>query len=174
MLLSLSAFGPTTGAHAQKVARPCPAPYALVMGAAQYNGVPSPVFKRRLDAAYFLYQRGCVAKIIVSGGKQPGDRFTEGGTGVRYLAGRGVPPKALLSEKASGSSFENLTLSRAFFGNSRILIVTDDIHAYRVGFLTRHLGIDAQVVAVKSKGASLPYLLHEAAGMGAYLLGIYR
>ena len=61
------------------------------MGAAQYDGTPSPVFARRLDRALELYRAGCAPRILVTGGKQPGDRFTEGGTGVRYLAARGVP-----------------------------------------------------------------------------------
>jgi len=63
----------------------------VVMGAAQYNGQPSPVLKARLDHAADLYDRGVAPMIVVTGGKKPGDRITQGLTGFDYLRGRGIP-----------------------------------------------------------------------------------
>src|SRR6478736_4906473 len=63
----------------------------VVMGAAQYNGHPSPVLKARLDHAVELYEAGRAPMIIVTGGKQPGDKITQGLTGFDYLRDRGVP-----------------------------------------------------------------------------------
>ena len=152
----------------------CPADTLVVMGAAQYDGVPSPVFARRLDRALELYQTGCAPRILVTGGKREGDRFTEGGSGVRYLAEHGVPETALLSERRSRSSYQNLHYSEPLLRDQHIVIVTDDLHAYRTGLLAHHLGLDAAVAPVKTHGPRLPYLLREAAGITAYLLGVYR
>ena len=64
----------------------CQADTLLVMGAAQYNGTPSPAFARRLDRAFELYQDGCASAVIVTGGKQAGDAFSEGASGVGLLS----------------------------------------------------------------------------------------
>jgi predicted esterase len=76
----------------------CQADTLLVMGAAQYNGVPSPVFKRRLDTALELYGSGCADSILVTGGRQQGDAYSEGEAGARYLLEQGVPKDALLGD----------------------------------------------------------------------------
>lgn len=151
-----------------------PADLLVVMGAAQYDGEPSPAFARRLDMALGLYEAGCAPQILVTGGKQPGDRFTEGVAGVRYLAQRGVPKSALLSETESRSSFENLSFSKPLLRGKRLLIVTDDLHAYRTGLLARGLGLEAEVATVPARGPRLPYLMREAAGVTAYFLGVRR
>src|SRR2546422_8230591 len=44
----------------------------VVLGAAQYNGRPSPVFRSRLDHAAALYQRGYAPVVLVTGGGGPG------------------------------------------------------------------------------------------------------
>src|SRR2546421_5930922 len=62
----------------------------VVLGAAQYNGTPSPVLKARLDHALFLYRHHLAPVFIVTGGKQPGDRYTEAESSTRYLETRGV------------------------------------------------------------------------------------
>ena len=64
---------------------------AVVLGAAQYNGRPSPVFAARLDHAYELYAAKRVPKVVVTGGSKAGDRFTEAYSGLKYLQGKGVP-----------------------------------------------------------------------------------
>ncbi len=174
-LLLVTLLGAGWVSHAQAPrASQCPADSLVVMGAAQYNGTPSPVFARRLDRALALYRAGCAPRILVTGGKQPGDSFTEGGAGVRYLAEHGVPKAALVSEKRSRSSYQNLHFSEPLLRGQRVLIVTDDLHAYRTKLLARHLGLDAQVAPVQTHGPRLPYRLREAAGVAAYLLGIYH
>jgi uncharacterized SAM-binding protein YcdF (DUF218 family) len=165
-------FGWGWSSHAQEAR--CPVDTLLVMGAAQYDGVPSPAFARRLDRALGLYRAGCAGYILVTGGKRPGDRFTEGEAGARYLAGRGVPKTALLRETKSRSSFENLSFSRPLVTGKRLLIVTDDLHAYRTRLLAQHLGLDAEVAPVITHGPRLSYRLREAAGVTAYVLGFYR
>jgi len=58
---------------------------AVVLGAAQYDGEPSPVLAARLDRAFELYDAELVAVIVTTGSNQPGDRFTQGFAGYDYL-----------------------------------------------------------------------------------------
>src|SRR5262245_29623456 len=68
-----------------------PADVILVLGAAEYSGRPSPVFKARLDHAFDLYQRKLAPRIMTTGGAGGEHVFTEGTVGRSYLTGRGVP-----------------------------------------------------------------------------------
>ncbi len=152
----------------------CSADTLLVMGAAQYDGTPSPAFARRLDKALELYERGCAERIVVTGGKQAGDRFTEGDTGVRYLESQGVPTTNLFAETKSRTSFQNLRLSLPLIQGERVLIVTDDMHAYRTQWLAAHLGLDASVAPVETGPLRLGYGVRELLGLIAYTFGVFR
>ena len=72
-----------------------PSDAIVVLGAAQYDGRPSPVLKERLDHALELYRDGVAPMIMLTGNKQPDDRFTEAFAGYRYLMEHGVPESAL-------------------------------------------------------------------------------
>jgi vancomycin permeability regulator SanA len=152
----------------------CTSQTVLVMGAAQYDGRPSPVFKRRLDKAHDLYERGCASSIIVTGGKRVGDRFSEGEAGVKYLASLGVPGSMLQSETKSVSSFENLELSRPLLQTNTLTIVTDDLHAYRTHYLAKKLGYSAELATVFNPYKRFAYSLRELMMLMAYHLGIVR
>lgn len=152
----------------------CPADTLLVMGAAQYNGTPSPAFQRRLDKAFDLYQAGCAASVVVSGGKQEGDRTSEGQAGIAYLASLGVPETSLRAEITSETSFENLNLSLPLIRDARLVIVTDDMHAYRTWWLSRHLQLDASLAPVPTRSAKVRYAVRELMILTAYELGIIR
>ena len=80
----------------------------VVMGAAQWNGSPSPVLKERLDHAADLYQRGIAPVVIVAGGKQPGDKETQGLVSFEYLRAKGIPESAIKIEVEGKNSFEEL------------------------------------------------------------------
>ena len=68
----------------------------VVLGAAQYDGKPSPALEARLDHAFDLWERGLAPVIVVTGGKQAGDRFTEASAGANELRSRGVPDGAVV------------------------------------------------------------------------------
>src|SRR3954452_14429134 len=63
----------------------------VVLGSAQYNGVPSSIFEARLEHALQLYEEGVAPMIVTVGGKAAGDQFTEAEAGADYLANAGVP-----------------------------------------------------------------------------------
>lgn len=118
----------------------------IVLGAAQFDGTPSRVFKARLDHAYELWRTNVAPTLVVTGGKQPGDRFTEAGAGADYLLGRGVPDTAILRETTSRSSFESLAASARFLqdrGIDRVVLVSDPFHSLRIRLIADELGFDA-------------------------------
>jgi len=49
----------------------------VVLGAAQYDGRPSPQLAGRLDHVVELWSLEAAPLVVVAGGKQQGDRFTE-------------------------------------------------------------------------------------------------
>src|SRR4029079_12383309 len=66
----------------------------VVLGASQYDGGPSPVFRARLDHAVDLYEAGVARYLVVTGGKATGDRTTEGAAAPASALPRGSPATA--------------------------------------------------------------------------------
>lgn len=155
-------------------ARVCPADALVVMGAAQYDGVPSAALERRLVGALRLHREGCAPVVVVSGGARPGDRTTEGATGVAWLAGQGVPPAALRAETRAATSVENLRFTADVAPAGRWVVVTDDLHVRRTAAIGARLGLDVEVVGVRAGGDRWRYALRETAAMLAYRLGAFR
>jgi uncharacterized SAM-binding protein YcdF (DUF218 family) len=125
-----------------------PADRIIVLGAAQYNGRPSPVLAARLDHAADLWHRGLAPKIVVTGGKRPGDRFTEAQASATYLVSKGVPAEAIELEVSSTSSWESLAASARFLrkeGVTNVLLVSDPYHSFRIGAIAAELGLHAHV-----------------------------
>src|SRR5213596_2573111 len=79
-----------------------------VLGAAQYNGRPSPVFRARLDHAAALYQRGFAPVVLVTGGVVSGDTVDEAEVGRRYLLKAGLPEGAVVALLAGASTSSSL------------------------------------------------------------------
>jgi uncharacterized SAM-binding protein YcdF (DUF218 family) len=151
VIVGLVLFGPRAVSSASPQLG---AEWIVVLGAAQYNGQPSPIFRNRLEAALNLYRQKAAPKIVVTGGRKPGDNYTEGGTGCRYLMQRGVPRSALVCENSSRSTFENLNNIRSQLEGGRVIIVTDEPHLPRAMILASHLGIRATGYAVKGEFAA--------------------
>ncbi|HEX6312887.1 MAG TPA: YdcF family protein [Acidimicrobiia bacterium] len=123
-----------------------PSQAIVVLGAAQYDGRPSPVFQARLDHAADLYAEGIAPMIVVTGGKQEGDRFTEAASGAAYLHSRGVPDTAILRETTSRSSWESLAATANFLEEreiTEVVLVSDPFHSLRIEAIADELGLDA-------------------------------
>lgn len=153
---------------------PCPAGTALVMGAAQYDGRPSPAFARRLERALALWRDGCVDGIVVSGGRRSGDRTSEGAAGAVWLAARGVSEDALRAEETAATSAENVLRSREWLSGAPVVVVTDDLHAWRATWLAARFGLDATASAVPVTEGRARYALRELMAMASYRLGLVR
>lgn len=149
----------------QDGARPSSA--IVVMGAAQWNGVPSPVLRSRLDHAASLYRQGVAPVVIVTGGKQAGDRVTQGFAGYEYLRSQGVPDDAIKVEVDGTDSYEELSASavivrRAGLGDD-VVIVTDPYHALRVRAIADEVGLRARVSPTDLDGSWGQYARETAA-----------
>ncbi len=127
----------------------------VVLGAAQYNGTPSPVLRGRLDQAYALYKAKMAPLIIVTGGRQEGDITTEASAGAKYLIKKGVPDKWIRREVQGQDSYESLRATKRFLsteGVEKVLIVTDGYHVARAIETAREVGLEAYGSPVPDTG----------------------
>ncbi len=148
----------------------------VVLGSAQYNGVPSSIFEARLEHAIALYEDGVAPIIVTVGGKADGDQFAEAEAGRDYLAGSGIPDDALLAVPEGEDTLESIRAVSASFterGWSRAVLVSDPWHAMRAERMAEDAGLDAQSSptrqgpAVQTRATQFRYILRETA---AYLL----
>jgi uncharacterized SAM-binding protein YcdF (DUF218 family) len=115
-----------------------------VLGAAQYNGRPSPVFRARLDHAAALYQRGYAPVVLVTGGIGSGETLSESDVGRRYLLKLGLPDQSLLALNAGSSTYSSLVSVAHWFAgkqNRRVLLVSDGFHMLRLKIIAARLGL---------------------------------
>src|SRR5918996_1205186 len=134
-----------------------PSEAIVVLGAAQFNGRPSDVFRARLDHAADLYRRRVAPTIVVTGGKQTGDQFTEATSGANYLHGKGVPDAAILRETTSRTSWESLSAAARVLDNrsaKKVVLVSDPFHALRIRSIANELGLDAVTSPTRSSPIS--------------------
>lgn len=127
----------------------------MVLGAAQYNGRPSPVLRRRLDYAISLYRRQLAPHMVMTGGVGAGDTLSEGEVSRRYAMAEGIPPASILVEKKGVTSAESVSAAALIMRRSKLesaLIVSDSYHMLRVELLARRAGIRAFRAPVPSSG----------------------
>ena len=145
----------------------------LVMGAAQYDCVPSPDLQARLDQAAILYHQGYAQLIMVTGNKKPGDKCTEAESGATYLEQmKGVPRSAIL-EAGGDDSYQNIAdaQSALLAHDARVILVTTDpFHEDRSMAIATNLSLTPSPTPTQTspiKGwSTLPYFLKEALGVG--------
>lgn len=157
-----------------------PAQAIVVLGAAQYNGVPSPVLRGRLQHALELYQRGLAPVIVVTGGRQQGDRYTEATTGYDWLRDHGVPDEAIRKEVQGRTTFESLRATSTFLhdeGIDDVFLVSDGYHSKRALGIAHEVGLDARVSPSRttmSTGTRLRAELRESVAVGIGRIVGYR
>ena len=105
-----------------------------VLGAAEYDGTPSPVFRARLDHARKLYDRGIAPLIITLGGANK-DEYSEGAVGRDYLMSLGIPESAIIAETESRNTEEQAhRIAVIAHANNlrRLVVVSDGTHLFRI------------------------------------------
>jgi uncharacterized SAM-binding protein YcdF (DUF218 family) len=115
-----------------------------VLGAAQYNGRPSPVFRARLDHAAALYQRGLAPIVLVTGGVGVRDTLNEANVGRNYLVRLGMPDEAVIPLAGGHDTFTSIQQVRRWFegrDSRRVLLVSDGFHMLRLQIIARRLGL---------------------------------
>ena len=127
---------------------PVQAQAIIVLGAAQYNGVPSPALENRLSHAYALWKAGLAPVIVTTGGRQPGDTYTEATAGYDWLTAKGVPGSAILKEVQGHTTYESMAAAAAFLrqrGMTKVLLVSDDYHNARLLAIAHEVHLSAHV-----------------------------
>lgn len=152
------------------------ADYAVVMGAAQYDGRPSDALEARLQEALRIYKAGLVKKIVTVGSKAPGDKYTEAAAGRNWLLARGISKSNVISIPIGRSTIDSTVGYSDYFkknGIKEVVIVTDPYHCKRTTYIAQDKGINATCSPVKSgpfdlKNSSLHYLWREGNAYIAY------
>ncbi len=156
-----------------------PADSIVVLGAAQYNGTPSPVLRARLDHAIDLYRAGLARVFIVTGGKADGDRTTEAASAKAYAIANGVPADAILTEDQGRTTLESLSSVAGILRAHRLssaLFVSDPTHMLRVLRIARDQGIVGYGSPTTTSPTDATFdsrfeaTLHELGGLALYFV----
>ena len=134
-----------------------PAGAIVVLGAAQYDGKPSPVLRARLDHAIHLYRRGVADTLIMTGGTGPGDTVSEAVVGKRYAVKAGIPEADILTEKEGLTSLQSMRAVAAMMerhGLRSAVLVSDPFHMLRLRLLALRVGIRARSSPTRSSPIS--------------------
>jgi len=143
----------------------------VVLGAAQYNGRPSPVLRARLDQALALYREGLAPVVIVTGGVGRGDTTSEAAVGRRYLVAHGVPERAVIAQSDGRNTRASMNGVQQWLRDRqlrRVLLVSDPFHMFRLRLEARRTALEAYTSPTESSPIShnpvleLRYLLAEA------------
>jgi uncharacterized SAM-binding protein YcdF (DUF218 family) len=139
----------------------------VIMGSAQYNGVPSPDLLARLRDADALYRRHLAQWVIATGAKEPGDNFTEAETEATWLEHNFVPASAVI-QVGGRTTWQSLSLADKVLkskGLHQILIVTDGFHEDRCLAIASGFGLQAKPVPTTNSPitgwSAFPYFLKE-------------
>ncbi len=150
----------------------------VVLGAAQWDGQPSPVLQQRLDHAAQLHTQGLAPVIVVTGGKQDGDRVTQGATAYNYLRSLGIADEALLVEVDGIDTYTELAASAAILDaagiGKRVLLVTDGYHSLRTSMIATEVGMDPAVSPASGGGDGAELMRETAAVAAGRMVGFRR
>ena len=144
----------------------------IVLGAAQYDGRPSPQLQARLDHAFELWNLNLASFIVVTGGKQTGDRFTEAQAAKKFFTSKGVSNDLIFEENTGTTTYESLLAVSQIATErkiSRVLIVSDPFHMLRAKLIAQEVGLIAFTSATQSSvirgAAALRRNMQEAVGI---------
>lgn len=129
----------------------------VVLGAAQYDGRPSPVLQARLDHAVRLYEQGVASTLIMTGGTGPGDTVSEAVVSRRYATRAGVPESAILTERAGERSVQSIEAVARLMdarGLRSAVLVSDPFHMLRLRLLAAKHGLRAYPSPTRSSPIS--------------------
>lgn len=156
-VLGVTAIAVWKTAHKDEASRIDHADVILVLGAAQYNGRPSPVFESRLRHAALLYSESFSSSIVVLGANQQGDVTTEAEAGKNWLLiNGGLPETSVFAEAKGNTTLQSLEAAATFMRQHDFrtaFLVSDPWHNLRIRRMARDLGINAFVSATGASAA---------------------
>ncbi len=157
-----------------------PADAIVVLGAAQYNGRPSPVLEARISHAVDLYAAGVAPLLIVTGGKAVGDRTTEASAARAWAEDHGVPASAILAEDRGRTTLESLEAVAGMLRARKLttaVFVSDRTHMLRVLRIATDQGVTAWGSPTTTSPVDvdttprLEAFVHELGALSVYFVG---
>jgi uncharacterized SAM-binding protein YcdF (DUF218 family) len=153
----------------------------VVMGAAQYNGVPSPDLRVRLEQAALLWHQHYSAAIMVTGSREPGDTYTEAQASTRYLESVGVPADDIM-QAGGRNSWDNLAEAAPILiahRDTTVLVVTDKFHEARSLAIASSVGLTPYPTPTQHSPitgiSAVPYYAKETVGVAiGRIIGFQR
>ena len=124
-----------------------PADAAIVLGAGSANGKLSGVFVERINHGMYLYNKGVVPRIILTGGFGEGQQISDSQAAKDFAVSKGIPADKILIEEESTITFENLLQAQLLMeahDMKSALIVSDPFHMKRAMAIASVLGMDAE------------------------------
>ncbi len=156
-----------------------PADAIVVLGAAQYDGRPSPVFEARLAHAVELWHAGIASTFVVTGGRIPGDTTTEAAVARKYAIDHGVPADDIIGEDQARNTLTSMRSVAVLLkgrGLHTAVFVSDPTHMLRVLRMAADLGIEGYgsptpfSPAMAEPMSRLQATLHELGALGVYFV----
>lgn len=160
-----------------RVDQPHRADCILVLGAAEYSGRPSPVYRARLDHAYQLFREGMAPLIITSGGSGKDPKYSEGEVGSDYLLSKGVPEVDLIAETQADNTDESTQRVAVIMrrnGFESVLLVSDAYHMFRAKRMMQRQGFTAYISPRPESVAKTEWGRFLAASREAFSYLLYR
>jgi len=149
----------------------------VVLGAAQFDGTPSPALAARLDRARELFEDGVADTIVTTGSNREGDRFTEGFSGFVYLRDAGVPEEAIVTITNGGDTYRQITATKVQLDERDLttaLLVSDRYHSYRLRSIAEDVGIEAYVAPTSIEPTTRDYVRETTAVSIGRIVGYRR
>ncbi len=166
-VVGLTAVAVWRAAHHDDASEVDRADLIVVLGAAQYDGKPSPVFAGRLDHAALLFEQGRAARVVIVGGNRPGDHSTEAQAGREYLIAQGLPSAAVAAEPVGNTTYQSLRALAGWMRQRRLhsaFLVSDPWHNLRIERMAMDLGFEGHASATWTSAAKT-----EGTRLGGYV-----
>lgn len=118
-------------------------PVGIVLGArVAGTKVVEGVYADRLQTAVDLYQKGKIAKILVSGDHGQVE-YDEVNAGKDYLLEHGIPKTDIFLDHAGFDTYDSIYRAKKIFGINRALIISQEFHLPRALYFASYLKMDA-------------------------------
>ncbi len=122
---------------------------AVVLGAAVWSGnVPSPTLSSRVDKALELLEQGFVGKIVLTGGKAPGE-LPESEVAYAYAREKGVDTSKFRIESSTSSTSDQIRWVKNNLSNddsvADIILISDAYHLPRAIEISKFYSLNVKV-----------------------------
>lgn len=128
------------------VLRPKKADVIIILGCKLSNGSPGLFLQKRIEKGVELFKQGYGRYIIVSGGKEKGEKISEAESMYTTLIKYGINEHSIILEDKSGNTSTNIKNCTQIMKDRQFnsaIIVSNLFHLRRVWILAKRNNIDA-------------------------------